>query len=169
MPYDSSIHHYLLGGNHDKRLLNYGIDPLKVLESRRSDIHSLGYDDAIISFKNDAIALHHMNKRLPENLNHEFDSEEFKKVFNEYIISNGLNHGNVLFDLFGHFHKSYINIEDNYAFVPSLFNDRIQNGALHLKFYFDNSGIIESINIISLIRDANVHRVDSKVLEKRFR
>lgn len=169
MPYDSSIHHYLLGGNHDKRLLNYGIDPLKVLESRRSDIHSLGYDDAIISFKNDAIALHHMNKRLPENLNHEFDSEEFKKVFNEYIISNGLNHGNVLFDLFGHFHKSYINIEDNYAFVPSLFNDRIQNGALHLKFYFDNSGIIESINIIPLIRDANVHRADSKVLEKRFR
>lgn len=162
-PYDSSITHAVLGGNHDKGSLNLGIDLLSKLEDGRDDFLNLGYDHCNVnivgSSQNDFFGIHHPSRRLLDSIddyklgarkliNHldwHYPSEEERKK--AYI------------DLFGHFHVSRLDMLNQYCSVPSLFKDRETNGAWHMKIYFDEHNNIKHMVFIPLVVNDKITKV----------
>lgn len=170
LPYDKNIHQAILGGNHDCKILDYGVDPIDVLASSRRDIINLGYEHANVAIGENSFMLHHINKRFPEAINGKrYDNSEFIEAINEYYNNSPFEKDNTYVDLFGHFHKSILNEEDGYALVPSLTCDRIQNGAWHLKVYFNELGKIENIIFIPVIYENKFIPVNETVYTKTKR
>lgn len=152
LPSATDIYQILLGGNHDKFFIDYGINPLTLISSKREDIVNLGYDYGIIELGNinNQILLHHPSYRLEEE--NEF-SDEIKNYLD--IIYEDINSkNNIYFNLIGHLHRSKMDFINNYCLVPSYTKDRVKNGGWHLKLYFNNNHEIDHINFISLITEA---------------
>ena len=153
MPESPSINHIILGGNHDDRILYYGLDPLKYISIRRDDVVNLGYYHALLelSYKDayDHILLHH--KGVPsENYNYS-DDEEILKALASNVRSKDTK-GNPYMQLFGHLHRARIDVQKEYAIVPSLIrSDEYEAGALHTKVYFADNGNISNILFMPLV------------------
>ena len=159
-PQDSNINHLLLGGNHDKLMLPYGIDPVKKICEMRDDFINLGYDHGHLYLNkslltkeekmHNYILIHHPNFRANPQL---LDDDNISKV-NTYLNSiyetYGLNKNRYI-DILGHFHKSSLDIANGVCVVPSYFDDRVRNGAWHLKIFFDKENNIDHIVFIPLI------------------
>ena len=59
-PYDKNILNFICLGNHDySSLTSTGIDLEKILENKRHDLVSIGYQYCVINVKNDAIIVRH--------------------------------------------------------------------------------------------------------------
>ena len=152
LPYDVNISHAIMGGNHDADLFAYGIDPISMLANSREDIIDLGYDDAFLKFKNsDFIGLHHKGIPKEEKMG---NAIEFGKIvannLNFKYSQTTFNRDNSYLDLFGHFHKSRLDVKNKYGVVPSLTTDRNLDGAWHLRFFFDDNGLIDYVIIYQL-------------------
>lgn len=159
-PKDHKINHALLGGNHDKLIFPYGIDPIKKICDMRDDFIYLGYDHAQLYLNksiltkedkpNNYLLIHHPNFRANPQL---LDDDNINRV-NTYLTSiyeqNDLNKNRYI-DILGHFHKSSLDIINGVCVVPSYFDDRVCNGAWHLKIFFDKDNNIDHIVFIPLI------------------
>ena len=153
LPYDVGIKHFMLGGNHDKGFLKFGIDPIEDLAFEREDTISLGYSNAYIFFGgSDVLGLHHEGIPRESFVPDLIESGNEAKDFLETAYQNArVNIAERYLDLFGHFHKGRIDILNSYGIVPSLNADRNTDGAWHLKFDLDSSGRINYIIIYSLV------------------
>lgn len=160
LPKDDSIKNLILAGNHDRSLLDIGIDVTDRISKNRLDYLNLGSDHALLQFNNSKIGLHHPNRRFDDgfiNIENINDIELLKNI-NDYYKYRYLDRNNIFIDLFGHFHVSKISMPNNYVTVPSLNRDHIQNGAYRIKLYFDSNGNIVNSILIPLI-------VNNKVIE----
>lgn len=156
-PSRNGIVHAVLGGNHDKELMEYVDDPLKTLESERDDFVNLGYGHCKISFGGtvsilDTIALHHPNRRYPEPVGNTYDTKKIQDSLNNYYFSKNMSNDDVYVDILGHIHKSGLDTENGICIVPSYRKDRVINGAWHVKIYFNENGHIDNIAFIPLIK-----------------
>ena len=153
LPYDESIKNFILGGNHDRILLKYGIDPIEELTLSREDVISLGYDNAYMMFGGaDIVGLHHMGVPREDIISDLKESSEQTISYLKRMYENAnLNYSQQYFDLFGHFHSARFMPDDGYGVVPSLLKDRNCNGAWHVKFYLDINGRIEYMVIKNLV------------------
>ena len=80
-PFDPGIINFSILGNHDRDFFNGGLDLKQLLNKKRFDIKTLGYESAFIKVKNDEISLIH-----PLN------GERGKKLRNGKIIFRGHSH-----------------------------------------------------------------------------
>ena len=171
-PKDKNIIHAIMGGNHDKRLLNLGIDPLKYLEDNRRDIINLGYDDATIYFMKDnsseLIGLHH-----PSSLNYGLEVPDMQEFISTYLKNaykdTDINRKDVYMDLFGHYHMTRVDGLNHYALVPAFMkmNGQHINGAYHFKIYFNEDNTINYIVIKSIMPDRMHEQVSEYVYQKK--
>ena len=171
-PKDKNIIHAILGGNHDRRMLNLGIDPLKYLEDNRRDFINLGYDDATIYFMKDNISefigLHH-----PGSLNYGLEVPEMQEFVSAYLKNvykdNDISKKDVYMDLFGHYHKNIIDGANHYALVPALMkmNGKSPNGAYHFEVYFNEDNTINYILIKSIMPDRMHEPISEYVYQKK--
>ena len=146
-PKEKSIKHLILGGNHDESLLNYGFDPLDYVAEMRDDIVSLGYRMAAIRFaNNDRIMLHHIAKKFST------DTDIVSSLKEAYLQYNR-NRDESYIDFLGHTHSCVFNASEHYCLVPSYTRDFVQDGALHLKIYFDNDKKIKYMEMLPLTYD----------------
>ena len=153
LPHDGNINNLLLGGNHDRFLLKYGIDPLENLAFSRDDVISLGYDNAYMIFGGaDIVGLHHTGVPREDTVPDIKDSSEQTINYLKRAYENAhLNYSQQYFDLFGHFHSGRFVSNSGYGIVPSLLKDRNSNGAWHVKFFFNSDGRIDYMIIKGLI------------------
>ena len=153
LPYDVGIKHFILGGNHDRAFLKYGIDPIEELSFEREDTIPLGYSNAYMTFGNsDIIGLHH--EGVPkESLvpNPQESGKEVKEHLERAYENAKLNVANRYFDFFGHFHKGRIDSNNAFGIVPSVSFDRNADGAWHITFETDKNGRIVNMVINSLV------------------
>ena len=160
LPKDENIINLLLGGNHDRSLLDLGIDVTDRIDKNRLDYINLGNDHAMLKFNDTNVGLHHFNRRYDDNFINITNPNDFElfKTLNDYYTYRGIDKKNTFIDLLGHFHVSKISIPNNYITIPSLNFDHIQNGAYRIKLFFDSKGNIKNSILIPLI-------VDNKVIE----
>ena len=145
LPQSDDILYLMMGGNHEHGFLYCGIDPLERISSSRSDVMSLGYDHAFLNVGKSKIGLHHF-KGFDLDLD---NNSEVNQRLNDYYDNAGIERQDTYVDLLAHFHRSRINGIDNFAFIPSLFK-KINEGAVHLKIYFNSIGEIDYIDFIPL-------------------
>lgn len=160
LPKDEMILNLLLGGNHDRLVMNQGIDIINRVANERLDYASLNYDHSVLKIGPSIIGLHHMNKRFSNDFieNTSCNNNLLKNYLEKYYERKNILRNNVHIDMLGHFHVSKISLTNCYITVPSLNKDHINNGAFRLRFYFDsNNNIIETV-LIPLI-------IDDKVIE----
>lgn len=146
-PKDPNVSYCLLGGNHDECLWNGGIDFVRRLEEQRYDFRSLGYRHAYLSFNaKDYFLLNHPSSRLlaPEN-----ESLETRKKLMDHMKE--FNCSESYLNLFGHFHMLYMDLPGRICSVPSYFKDRHQNGAIHMRIYFDSEKKIDYVILWPLL------------------
>ena len=156
LPKDNNIINLLLGGNHDRSLLDLGLDVTDRIDKNRLDYINLGNDHAILAFSNSKVGLHHFNRRYENDFINidSIDDSDISRTINDYYKTRNINKNDSFIDLLGHFHVSKLSIPNNYITVPSLNRDHIQNGAYRMKLYFDSNGnIVNSILIPLIIYD----------------
>ena len=95
---DESIRQYLLGGNHDYKYLEHGIDLLKVLSSEKKNVFPLGYTQSYFTVFGYPISFEHYSKK----------HSSYRLVEYPFVIS-------------GHAHKS--RFADNFIKLPTLSDD----------------------------------------------
>lgn len=143
LPVSDGIYHAILGGNHDKDALTYGFDSIKMLTDAREDFVSLGYDHVTITFNGQknllhSFMLHHPSTKFGDPvLDDKFDNESLAQSLGDYYTNMGRRRRDSYLDVIGHFHRSGLDSFNSICTVPSLFFDRYNNGAWHLKVYFD--------------------------------
>lgn len=172
-PKDKNITHAILGGNHDRRMFEVGVDPLQYIDDNREDYINIGYDNARLLFskntENQAIGLYHPDA-YSINI---YDIKELQTYIIDYL--NKMNEINkqedyqMYLNLFGHFHVSRMDYENNYCMVPTLMktNNYNKSGLLHIRLYFDQLGNIEYLTIKTLISDKQLQPVNEIVYKKR--
>ena len=160
----SDFYYGFLGGNHDRHFHRFGIDPIENFIEGRENCFSLGYDHAIVMLKNkkNCIHLHHSSTsiRQDEEGNIDVDIEKF------YRHSN-VRRSDIYFDYLGHFHMRNLNFDNGYGLVSSLNYDQKQNGAMHVRFYFDRDGNIDYMVIKDLKLDKKLEQIDEHVYDKK--
>ncbi len=155
LPNDPNVVNLILGGNHDKTLLELGLDPIKILCNQRSDYINLGYDHKKVKIGSGTLFLHHFFKKFSNNFIKKYGNydNEIISLINKYYQKQNLNRDNVYIDIFGHYHISKLSLTDSYITVPSLNKDIYQNGAWRLKIYFNNHNISDIILVPLLVND----------------
>lgn len=166
IPFDKNIHHAILGGNHDRKILRWGMDAIKELENARTDITSLGYDHACINIREDNLLLHHMVTKISE---YEPIDQGFLQLRSSYYGDSPYLKEDTYIDLYGHFHRSLLDSNEGFAFCPSLTCDRVENGAWHLKIHLNDLGNIENIIFIPLVNKYRLIQNDEIVYKKLTR
>lgn len=176
IPKANGVYHAVLGGNHDKRLLKYGFDPIEMMALEREDFINLGYSHSTITLNGcrslySSFDLHHpqgqfFNLKLGEE---GIDSELIHSYLSGLYEKNGDVRDNSFVDIFGHTHKSQINLMDSYVFVPSLLEGKIRRGATHLRIYFDEENLIDYILFIPLSVSDKLVRTTEVVYQKMLR
>ena len=154
VPYDKNVYQAVLGGNHDKKIFSYGLEPLGLLQKMREDIIPLGYDhcQVIVGGANSILGLHHPQRRFPETIDETgYNVASLVNYISTYCgnqkIARDANYVNFL----GHLHRSMMDLDNSLVLVPSLLRDRYFNGAWHIKIYFDDKRNIDSMVFIPLI------------------
>lgn len=160
-PKSSKINHALLGGNHDNVTFPLGIDPIKKICDMREDFLYLGHNIGTVYLNKSLIfnqdkasnymVVHHPNFRAEPNILDDHNIEKINAYLNSIYGANGLSRGDQYVDIIGHFHKSSLDIANGICVVPSYFFDRVQNGAWHLKIFFNKENNIDHIVFIPLI------------------
>lgn len=145
-PNDPRIYYGLLGGNHDEDFLKLGIDPIEAFTATKENLISLGYrhSSLILGKPNNEIIFHHPNRKkllLNNKVQHYFRS--FSQAMNK-------SPKNVLFNFLGHCHQFQFCEDSSYCVVPSLSRDFVQNGALHVKVFFNQNGYAYKIWVLPL-------------------
>ena len=167
MPYDKSIHHLIMGGNHDKLIL--GVDAIKTLCDERKDFIDLGYDHARLILGNDAIYLHHIDTKFDETIQKDcYTNKNLLVALRRYYEKINQSRNKSYLDLLGHVHKSSLSLSDGYAVIPSLNIDRFCNGAWHLKIYFDKDKNISNIIFIPLVFNSKV-QANTEIVYKKMK
>ena len=150
LPKDDNIINLLLGGNHDRLVMNQGIDIVNRLSKERMDYASLNYDHSFLNIGNSILGLHHVNKRYTDDFieNTGCDNSLVNSYLESYYDRKKTQKNSIYIDLLGHYHISKFSTIGSYVTVPSLNNDHIQNGAWRFRFFFDGyKNIIEAVMI----------------------
>lgn len=142
MPYDKDIHQAILGGNHDLEAIRFGKDIIKSLCTAREDCISIGYDKAALEFNHikDHFLLAHTLSGITKD-GRELNCSSSK---NEILESNNKiyrGNNNLFFTFVAHSHKSFFNLGEGYAIVPSMTKDFYQNSAYKVTVYFAKNRI----------------------------
>lgn len=144
LPSCPGIYHAIMGGNHDKDALRYGFDPLATLTNAREDYLHLGYDHVTITFNGErslltSFMVHHINNRFPDPvMQDEYSNEFLIQSLESYYSNLDCSRDDSYIDVLGHFHKSGLDTINSICTAPSFRRDRFNNGAWHLKVYFDD-------------------------------
>lgn len=140
-PTDEKITHIVLGGNHDMNALNSGADLLKnICENKEGLIH-LGYEHASLmfdNFKKNGISLLHKDYKVKSDL------------------TNGIFGNDYYVNLIGHNHASKFDVMNQNIFVPSLTRDRVMDGAIKIRVYFDKNKDIDYMLCTLLQNDGSL-------------
>ena len=144
----------ILGGNHDRYLLNLGFDPLQQLEMQKENIFSLGYDHATLTFSKYMIPYSFFMMHHDYFQHYEQDFYMMNTMLSnieEYYKKNKLDRNASYIDFFGHYHRSLLNPEFQIASIPSLnvYHDR--RGAWHVKVVLTQQGMIQYMIINPMI------------------
>lgn len=156
-PSRTGIVHAVLGGNHDKDMIDYVDDPLKTLSQGRDDFVNLGYGHCKIAFGGavsilDTIGVHHPNRRFPDPVGAMYTTDKIQNSLYGYYLNKEATKDDVYVDILGHIHKSGLDIENGICIVPSYRKDRVMDGAWHLRIYFGDDGHINNIVFIPIIK-----------------
>ena len=173
-PKDKNIRNGILGGNHDKRMLELGIDPLEMISEYRHDYINLGYDNAQIIFNNndkksDILGIYHPDIFGLDLSNNKIIQSYILNYLKQYYKNNHINKKDIYLNLFGHFHFSVIDYYNSYCLVPSYLksNNYGTNEFLHLKIYFTDENKIDLIEIKSLLNDKNLTPINECIYQKK--
>lgn len=163
------VYNATMGGNHDRDVLRFGVDPIKRIADAREDFIYLGYDNATINLGLDnKISLHHPSVRYTDPLvDANYQSQHLMQAIEDYYQRVGINRDDVYIDLFGHMHYSRLDAQNGVCVVPSYFRNRLENGAWHLKIYFEN-GKISQMVFIPLIVNKKLLPVTEFSYQKRL-
>ena len=151
LPSAPGLYQAILGGNHDKDALGYGFDAIKTLTDAREDFINLGYDHVTITFNGQlsllhSFMLHHPSSKFVDPvLEEKFDNESLKQSLEDYYSNCKRSRNDSYLDIIGHFHRSGLDSLNAICNVPSLWHDRFNNGAWHMKVYFDELNNIKYI------------------------
>ncbi len=159
VPQNAGIYLLNIGGNHDRKFLEVGIDPLNRLQQHRPDFINLGYTHVNVVLgnqlkKDNCLAFHHPRQRLEENIGENLKQKSavrnylsnYYSCYKKSLISRDM----IYCDFLAHIHRSKLDLLNSYCQVPSYTRDRLSNGAWHLKIYLDSEKNIECIIFISL-------------------
>lgn len=175
MPYDASISHAVLGGNHDKYMLDIGFDPLKYLSDNREDFINLGYNDVYLTFNDEnvkqIIGLHHPYESRTRINIEDTNAHAILNYLKEKKQQYNMRNRDIYIDFFGHFHTARIDSFNGYASIPPFIkgNEKNMNGVWHLKIYFDNENNIQYMIIKSLVGDEKLNPVMETVYQKNLK
>lgn len=172
-PSRTGIVHAIMGGNHDKDMIEYVEDPLKTLADERDDFVNLGYGHCKIAFGGtvsilDTIGVHHPNKRFPEPVGTRYTTDRMQNSIYNYYLRNEMSSDDIYVDILGHIHKSGLDIENGICIVPSYRRDRVMDGAWHLRVYFGEDGHIKNIVFIPVIKQKKLTPVSEINYTKRL-
>ena len=169
----SELNYLILGGNHDERALKSGIDLINFLDQNCDKAKSIGYTTASIVFgevkkNNNNIGLHHTGRKiiLPKPVYiGEYENTLIKKYLNDYYLNNYKSY----FDVFGHFHFDYLNINEGYQLIPNFINDSYHVKAYHLKLHFNEKRTIDYIELKPLEIYDNELLAKNEIIYKKTR
>lgn len=172
IPSAPGIYHAILGGNHDKHILKYGIDPIKELTTRRDDFIDLGYTHSTITLQNKQnilgkIDLHHPDTyTLPIHFDENgLDFSQVIQYLNNIYKNQNRTREDSYIDIFGHYHKNLFNSAHSYCFIESFMGTK-RKKACHLKIYFDESHQIKYMLFMPLLGDEKLHVENEIVYQK---
>lgn len=140
IPRLEGIYHAILGGNHDKNIVQYGFDPLEVLSSAREDFINLGYIHSTIELRGTnkiygRLDVHHPDTfTLPMDLTD--DIEEMNHYLNDIYDRQNRSRDDSYIDVFGHTHINRFNYPEGYYYLGPF-----KNGACHLRINFNDKEI----------------------------
>lgn len=172
VPKNDTISHAILGGNHDRRLMRIGVDPLKYLSDNRNDFINLGYDDAQIIFgnhgNNQAIGIHHLMVEKMFFDNYKDNSNAILNYLQNYYNKINRKDLNFFINLFGHFHASRIDNVNEFGFVPqfTMYPSRSLSSIWHVTLNFDQKNEIESMVIKSLLNNDRLDLMNENIYKK---
>lgn len=160
-PVSPQIFYGFLGGNHDKYLMRLGIDPVARFETFFPNFFSMGYSHCFLSFSNskEMIAFHHPDIRLP--LDSQSDNPWL--YLKEYYQDSSIKRSKVFYDFLGHIHQYFP--DSDFCLVPSLIKDRFQNGAIHVKVFFQK-GRISKVLLVPLEFNRKLIATKEKIYKK---
>lgn len=128
LPDTNNITHAILGGNHDEFASAGSFNVLEKLCALKDGYIYLGDEHANINFDSNNrnfFTVHHINKKI---------ETDFISLFPD---------SKAYVNLIGHTHISKFDLCNNNIFVPSLIKDRMSNGALRVRIYFDEKNNID--------------------------
>lgn len=147
IPQVDNLYHAILGGNHEKKILRYGFDPLETLSQGREDFLNLGYTHSTIILNNLNNTLGCFDIHHPDVYDFQIKLESdgiddtlVKKYLNDIYVMQGRDRNDSYIDILGHTHKNQFNYISSYYYITSFMN-RINSGACHLRIYFDKDKI----------------------------
>lgn len=173
IPQTPEIYHGIQGGNHEDVMLKHGMDPINQIATAREDFFNLGYKHSRIIFgKNkttqNTIALHHPSIRFQEEIV-DLTSKNLltiEKYLEDYYRNKKEIRQDIYLDIIGHVHKSKLDYPNSYCLVPSYRKNRGENGAWHLKIYFNKLKQIEYIILIPLVLQEKLIPTSEMVYKK---
>lgn len=173
IPRKKGIYHAVLGGNHDDRMLSYGIDPMQMIADEREDFLSLGYSHCTVTFNGtksllSSFALHH-----PSSFDYQihlkkkgFDSTLLLEDLERYYLRQGRVRNDSYVDILGHMHKSFLHYPDSYYFVPAFAKYHSLKEACHLRVYFDEKTQIKYMVFMPLVLQNKMIKASEMVYKK---
>lgn len=177
IPRADGIYHAVLGGNHDRNVVKYGFNPIKMLCDAREDFIDLGYTHSTIALNGfynplGKFDIHHpYTFDFPVDLDDDgIDLVDINGYLNDIYQKQGRSRDDSYIDIFGHTHRSQFNYPGSYCFIPSYFEGKSRRGACHLRIYFDDETDIKYMVFMPLtISDKlikNTEIVYQKMLKK---
>ena len=167
------LNYLLLGGNHDERALKSGIDLIDYLNKECDKTKGIGYTSASIVFgevkkNNNNIGLHHTGRKiiLPKPVYiGDYENTLIKKYLKDYYLNDYKSY----YDIFGHFHFDYLNLNEGYQLIPNFINDTYKIKAYHLKIHFNEKRSIDYIMLKPLEIYNNELVVNNEIIYKKNR
>ena len=167
------LNYLLLGGNHDERALKSGIDLIDYLNKECDKAKGIGYTSASIVFgevkkNNNNIGLHHTGRKiiLPKPVYiGDYENTLIKKYLKDYYLNDYKSY----YDIFGHFHFDYLNLNEGYQLIPNFINDTYKIKAYHLKIHFNEKRSIDYIMLKPLEIYNNELIANNEIIYKKNR
>lgn len=158
IPHDPNIYQGFLGGNHEQRVLKFGIDQIQKLADGREDFINMGSRHATItlgtnvSSESNSLGLHHPDSSKIFILPDEYSNNCMVNTYLQNYYQDKTLAASYI-DIFGHMHKSILDTKNNYCFVPHCqINQGYKDaGAWHLKVYLNEANQIENIIFIPVV------------------
>ena len=167
------LNYLILGGNHDERALKSGIDLIDYLNKECDKTKGIGYTSASIVFgevkkNNNNIGLHHIGRKiiLPKPVYiGDYENTLIKKYLKDYYLNDYKSY----YDIFGHFHFDYLNLNEGYQLIPNFINDTYKIKAYHLKIHFNEKRSIDYIMLKPLEIYNNELIANNEIIYKKNR